>query len=1276
MKPVKSMKRRIAIIALLLLLLPTLFCAWVVSSSRGLRWLLTQVVLPNSLQIDAIEGNLIGGGLHITGLRYHDDKVNITLNEAMLNWHPSALWRNELRVEMLYLQQLHIEQLTTDNTPLQLPDIHLPVTLMLDDMQVNDLEIALLQQPAIHFNNASLRAKANAGSVMVQYLEISNDTLQLTLEGTLHPYADYWHNLKFQWQLQLAELPTLNGKGQLKGGLSQTKLQHQLLFPVKLETELKLFDLLPGQLQTPHWQAQLQLPRQPLDAVDEAWPSTEVALTARGSGDMNHAAVDQFTLDALNSRVSGKGALDWRDKLQWQADVDSKKFDLAALWPLLNVQGPKISVGIKASLEGDLETLNANDVTIHALDGEIRGAAQVQWSEELQWQTQLQANNLELAQLWPLIYLDGQGLPPGRADLTTALSGDANGLSFNQLTLQTLGASVSGDGQLHWSSQQQPQLQWQAALSGAGVNPAVWQPQRLNEWQGDLATGLTIHGQLLNNEVQGELEIIALNGELRGYPIQLQSQLALAQQQLEIKSFDLHSAGSRIEMHGSAGDEMQLYWHLDSPQLEQLYPAAQGALILDGELRGPRAEPLLKLTIDGEGLAYAGQQIGALTGHAEVQLFSWRQILINLQANELQLAGRAIDELDIHSQGEAADHQLQLHLKMAELETQWRLNGAYDVAAQRWQGQIDEADLNNRDLGQWRIKSAAALNINRDQLTLAPLCWRQQASQLCLEGARQQDVWQATLRGQQLDLALLSPWLPRDLEIKGEAALNASLRYQSNEPLTAEAQINIGAGHVSYPIIEGDRSEWRFEKGRWQSTLDARGLRSQFHLALTGEDQIKAEIDLPKFNPLTTEMNNQPLRGSVQATISDLGLISNMLYEVQGLKGLIELDSKISGTVAQPTLTGQLQLIDGSLQIPRLGLSLTDVQFSATSTGNDAVNYRLKVHSGEGVIEATGQTLLNRSEGWPTNIALNGEMFEVSHIPEARVVINPNLTMKMARREIWLNGEILVPEARLQPKEFTSAVTVSDDVVIVGVPEPTLPPWKIHSRVRLILGDRVSLYGFGFEGTIGGNLLLIDEPGKVTAASGELNVVEGRYRAYGQRLEVEQGRLLFAGGPITNPALDLRAVRHIQEVTAGIKVYGPLRQPQFELFSIPAMDQTDVLAYLVLGTPLEQTTSTKEGAAMAQAALALGLKGGDVLARSLGDRFGIEEMRIESSSSGDQASLIMGRYLSPRLYVGYGVGLVEAVNTFNLRYQLSQHWQLKAESGASQGADMIFSIER
>ncbi|MCP4233373.1 MAG: translocation/assembly module TamB, partial [Aestuariibacter sp.] len=129
------------------------------------------------------------------------------------------------------------------------------------------------------------------------------------------------------------------------------------------------------------------------------------------------------------------------------------------------------------------------------------------------------------------------------------------------------------------------------------------------------------------------------------------------------------------------------------------------------------------------------------------------------------------------------------------------------------------------------------------------------------------------------------------------------------------------------------------------------------------------------------------------------------------------------------------------------------------------------------------------------------------------------------------------------------------------------------------------------------------------------------------------------------------------------------------LFSTPSMGQTDTLSYLLLGRPLEDTTDN-DGALMAKAALALKLTGGDKIAKNIRDQLGLDAVHLEGSDSGDQASLVVGSYLSPKLYVSYGIGLIESFNTLNLRYNISEQWLLKAESGESQGADLMYTFER
>ena len=60
----------------------------------------------------------------------------------------------------------------------------------------------------------------------------------------------------------------------------------------------------------------------------------------------------------------------------------------------------------------------------------------------------------------------------------------------------------------------------------------------------------------------------------------------------------------------------------------------------------------------------------------------------------------------------------------------------------------------------------------------------------------------------------------------------------------------------------------------------------------------------------------------------------------------------------------------------------------------------------------------------------------------------------------------------------------------------------------------------------------------------------------------------------------------------------------------------------------------------------------------------------------DQAALVLGKYLTPKLFVSYGVGLFTPGQSFRIRYQLSSKWTVKTETGTQTGGDVIYTIER
>ena len=195
------------------------------------------------------------------------------------------------------------------------------------------------------------------------------------------------------------------------------------------------------------------------------------------------------------------------------------------------------------------------------------------------------------------------------------------------------------------------------------------------------------------------------------------------------------------------------------------------------------------------------------------------------------------------------------------------------------------------------------------------------------------------------------------------------------------------------------------------------------------------------------------------------------------------------------------------------------------------------------------------------------------------------------------------------------------------------------------------------------------QPGESAVGSGELEVREGKYSAYGRELEIERGRLLFTGGPVTDPGVDLRASRKLPGYKVGVIARGPLRRPQLTLFSEPSLPQAQIASMLIVGR-----SSIQGDPGAGEDDVSDVERGGAILAGQLGKYVGLDDIGLtQDEDTGSQ--LVIGKYLSPRLYVSYGISLVDAINTLKLRYTIGDRWTLSVESGLEQAFDIEYRIE-
>lgn len=1243
------MKRTIALFSTALLSAFTLLLGWVFATESGLSWAYQRAkpFLPGELTLSKLQGRLIGP-ISVEGINYQLGPLSVTAGQMTFDWLPSALLSTTLNINRVQVKSLEIllpPSNNSDNTDKanSLPDIHLPWRLVLGNLLLEDMTLKR-DGETLHLRQIRLNSTALLGKINIEELYVEANHFNLNIKGKLRPGNSYSHHLKVKWQAELPSKAIIQGKGHLVGDMNITQLTQQLSGPLELSIKADLRDM----LDKLSWQAKLSIKQFDAQQLNSAWPAFTGALNLDAKGNISTASFS----GTMNGNYSELGPFDAEFDFQRLGDnsiqIDRLKLHAPHTDTHLEAHGqwiPAVNGGdIKLSLNWQnlcWPTQTPSRFNSAHGDGSIEGNID-------HYKIQLTSDNP-----W-------SQLPP--SSWSAQAEGNLDGLTIQSLRVTALDGEAIATGQVNWS----PTLSWKADITTTDLNPGNLWP----EWPGQLNAAMTSSGHIEKGRLIADTEIIQLSGQLRTYPVSLRSRLTWRDHGLDIAHFDFSSAKARVNVQGRAGETSKLKWHINAPDLAALYPQAKGQLQAEGTLSGPLQSPTISALIKGKGLALPDYEIATIKTSFAADLFRWQNINIKLAAQGLNLKTYTIKSLNINGDSQHLLAKAVTDEGSAKIE----LNG--EIKTRGWNGHIERATIQTRQFSNWQLTTPALLTIKEKTLEAEPLCWQNShAAKICASLQRDDVNWRSQFDIKNLSLLLFSRWFPEDLKVEGLVNASAKLHFQDPRQVLGQATIELPPGVVHYPLLEGERDNWGYRGGNLNITLKEQGVEANAEIAMGNGDQFQFNATLPGAQLLSLNAQQQVVHAQARLAANDLGLIEALIPEIQNLQGELAIDLSATGTLAQPRINGHANLLKGALRIPRLGLSIDQLSLNSESSDFEKINFHLKAKSGDGNIAVEGETTLNRKSGWPTEITIKGDAFEISRIPEAQIMTSPDLRIKLQKRAINITGDVHIPYARLQPKDITTAARVSDDAVILGDEQAVIEKWAITSKIRLTLGDRVNFYGYGFEGRLGGRLLLEDEPGQLTRATGEINIPEGRYRAYGQRLDVERGRLIFSGGPLGNPGLDARAVRHVNNVTAGLKIRGNLHKPQLELFSIPAMGQTETLAYLLLGRPLDKASS-EDGNMMAQGALALGLSGGDRIARALGRRFGIDEMRVESNDSGDQASLMMGRYLSPRLYVGYGVGLVKAINTFNVRYQMSDEWQLKGESGEYSGMDILYTIDR
>lgn len=849
---------------------------------------------------------------------------------------------------------------------------------------------------------------------------------------------------------------------------------------------------------------------------------------------------------------------------------------------------------------------------------------------------------------------------------------NADRVELAAVDVRALRGHITGSGEVSWRGTRP----WAAKLDARGIDPGLVRAPLA----GRVNVSLAASGQGFEPLGHWDARIARLDGTVRGQPARGRGDVRVRGGEFDVSGLDVTFGSAQVQAQGHVGRRSDLEWRLRVDDLGSFLADAGGSIRSRGQVVGSGGRTSVQGTVGARSLKWGEFRAAQVVIDVDLDPNDREASYLKLSALGVGRGTAVADQLRVALDGRASDHRLVVRATRAQDWAELVTHGRYEPQPGVWTLALEDFRVQGPPLLSYRLESPATLRLQRDGALLTSTCFVREAERICAAGTwSAKTPWALALDATRLPLQLLPLALPPDTRYAGTVSVDATVRGAPDAPWTAEAGLLFADAEFSYRAPSGRTEVVRVGSGRAALRVAPDFYGASIGLATVNGSSVTGNAQVPRTDAPLAEA---ALTGDLALTTSELGWLPIVLPDVDRFAGNLEARLQLGGTLGAPQLQGYVTFVNGEMDVYRTNLLLRQVNARIDFAG-DAIALDARLATKGGTAHASGR-LAWRERSPVGTLRFEGENLLVADLPEARVLASPTLQFAVDGRRIDVSGEVRIPQADIKPKDLRGAVLASGDERIVGAERESDggDGFAVTTSVRLVLGDKVKIDAYGLTGTLGGALRVTARPDEVPIGSGELNVKDGKYTAYTRELDIDRGRLLFAGQDIGNPGLDIRAQRRLvsattgETVIAGINVRGTLLRPQLSFYSDPSMSQSQIASMIIVGRTLDDVQDTDRTALGSdQTRQQLVAQGSALLAGQLGRYVGLDDVAVEQGAN-NATSVVIGKFLSPRLYVSYGVSLTEQINTLKLRYTIGDRWVIRTESGLRQSADIEYTIER
>lgn len=1252
------MIKRLVIAGMVLLALSAAAAAFLLTTSRGLQTVsfIVSNLSAGRLVIGASHGKILGDWRleHIT---VHADGVDVSIDRLSCRWQPKRLLDRVFQAAHLSLENVEIalkEQ--GDGEPAGgfiPPDITLPLALI-TSLEIKQLNVVTLGGTQLYTVD-SFTAKFSASGNRLELRDVlfASQYLSGSAEGNLVLSGNWPIELGSRFQASPPGCSAIKGRLAVSQTLAHPQMELAISAPAPLQLDLGVTNL----FDAPSFQAVLTGSSVELGGICDSFPEALADFDLTAGGDLENVTGNLLTTVQLAEGLPVSAQLDYA------FDGQALTINQGMLGYGENISAISGAVTFAPQLAWDgvvlVDSFNISDlapVAATSVDGRIKvsgtfdGEHLAYLAEVEEFEVSADEFNLSLT-----------------GDLI--LAGDQQGLEIKSCRIDCGEGRIDLAGALSWSDG----MQWRTEVQFDSFDPS--EIGSLPE--GSVNGSFSSRGRIAGKDILVETEINTLTGVLSGYELHGGGTMVYRDQVLTIAGLNITNGNNRLYATGTVTDEFDLNFLFNGAELELILPQLGGTLEVIGVLGGPRHNPQVQFTVKGAELQYQDYFAGSVA--ADIDLapadMSSRS---TLWIENLDLAGMRAEELTLKAEGTMASHQLDAKLALERVSLEAEASGS--VEGRGWQGEIGGIVLSDSQFGIWRQQEASTLLLAAESARLERTCLAGGTNLICAAADWDKSGgWSLALDDLRLALNSLNDWGIIDQKIEG--VISANFQAAGHDK-----SIVSGSGSVSLPELEVDLGpNPYYEQFKWYDTrltliIQDEELKTNFHTRFIDDSRLDGTVILPGGMGAADGFAGVPLRGTVEADIKDLDILSvvtsNFLLPEGSLSAILNLD----GTLGTPQVSGDVLLQDGELRIPMLGAHLFEVAGTMGFEGRRLV-LDLNGRSGSGTIGAAGLFDFG-TEPWQGSLTISGVDAELINRRAITLTADPELELEIGPLGGSLVGKVAVSQALIEVEKIDRSASESSDVVFVDTAVES-SSWPFHYDIDVALGKDVQVKGHGLAGRLEGRLNVASNPSNITVGRGFLDIADGSFAIYGSPLTIDRGRLSFNGGPVDNPGLDIKASKKLETagfgsegVEVGVYVIGSAADFEIELFAVPSMEDNDILAYILLDKPLSRDGDASAGLVSA-AAQAIGLGKGTRLLSDVSSMLPIDDIRVEGRMESEETSLVVGKNLSEQLSVSYDYNLFKNAGSFRVRYEFGKGFSVESRNSMESNAvELLYSLER